>query len=287
MSATSRYLATFSGKYGDILWSLPTVRALWQMTSEKLDFATMPQYRGLSELIAAQPYVSRAFVIEDWQLMHSNHGDQPWHPPARIEQEYERCWHLGYRGHPGMNGNPDLCLMDYIANQQGIKFVATNPPVPFLTVPGKPQEFPWEVLHGDWKSTTETSYVALGFNDQYPDLKSAFRNRVLELLPTIKMVDVTKLSWLNATLAIKRAECFIGCRSAMAVLAHGVGQKVITYEPHPARHQSGMFGHVFGCPWGTEIAIPFGIPPMAAAQAAVLTIDIWRKEHEDAQAIAG
>lgn len=285
---TSRLLATFSGKYGDILWSLPTVRALWQLHGEKLDFACMPGYRSLLPLIQAQPYVAEAFVLEDWQCLHSNHGDQPWHPPMYIEQKYERFWHLGYRGHPGMNGNPNHSLMDYIADQQGMKFV--EPPVPFLTSYGDEEKvaIPLTSIHGAVPSADNPSpYLTMGFNDQYVDLKAAFRNRLLELLPEMTIIDVTQMTWLGAATIIKNSFGFVGCRSSLAVVAHGVGQKVITYEPHPARHQSGMFGHVFGCPWGTEVPIPLGVPPMAAAQAAVQTIEQWRNDHENATAVAG
>ena len=79
----SRYLCTFSGQYGDAIWSLPTVRAISQMVGEPVDFAIMHQYSSLVKLFRMQSYISEAFGVDYWLQVHNNHGAQPWHPPIR------------------------------------------------------------------------------------------------------------------------------------------------------------------------------------------------------------
>ena len=93
----SKYLATFSGKFGDILWSLPTVRAISEMLlgGEKLDMVVMPEFQSLVPLLKAQDYIADAGVRQDWHMLHDHYGYQPWQPPKAIEEGYEKVWHLG------------------------------------------------------------------------------------------------------------------------------------------------------------------------------------------------
>ena len=267
----SRYLCTFPGKYGDLLWSLPTVRAISQIKGEPVDFAIMPQYKNILPLLQAQPYIDRAFVIEEWLILHSNHGDQPWLPQKNMEQAcgYHQVWHLGYRGHPGLSGQPNMCLADFIAWQQGIRFVEN--PIPFI-----------QGLDGvgvNWASRDEGGLtVALAFNEMYADLKLRFRKTFGELYKGVA-ISVMEYSWLEAAVLISKAGVFVGDRSALHVIAHGVGQKLITYEPHPARHKTGHLGTVFGCPYGKELAIPFGQSPERAAEGVVQAIQDLKAEE--------
>lgn len=273
----SRYLCTFPGKYGDMLWSLPTVRAISQIRGEAVDFAVMPQYKNILPLLQAQPYIDRAFVIEEWLLQHSNHGDQPWLPQKNMEQTcgYEHVWHLGYRGHPGLSGQPNMALVDFIAWQQGIRFVEGV--LPFISAePG--------VVVGHER------YVAVAFNTMYADLKLRFETRLNELCKAeFFLVDVNRFAWGNVPSVIKGAMVFIGDRSALHVVAHGVNQRIVTYEPHPARHKTGHLGTVFGCPYGRELAIPFGKTPEDSAETAAQELRQLKAEekNENDKAIAG
>ena len=241
-----RTLCTFSGKFGDILWSLATVDAIGKMLGEYVDFACMPQYESLIPLIQAQPYVEKAFTIPEWVCTGSPHGDQPWQPPQTVNlRSYDRQYHLTYKGHPGITpGMPRMPLIDFIAWQQGIKFVKS--PVPFLT---------YDCVLPTWTSPEVfgVGFVAYAFNSDYADQKKRFLESVEQAGTGLNFVDVGKQSWLMASLLLKRAVAFVGCRSANWVLACGVGQKnIFTYEPNPARNKWGMFGDVFGCPYVDE-----------------------------------
>ena len=135
----SNALATFSGKIGDILWSLPTVRELGKRYGP-MDFAVMPQYESLLGLLDAQDYIEHAFVIPEWVCWGSPHGDQPWEAPVEVLSkrhtlsvdldvkgdthmmmgyETDHVYHLAYRAHPGI-GAPAMPLVDFIAHQQNL-----------------------------------------------------------------------------------------------------------------------------------------------------------------------
>jgi hypothetical protein len=256
-------LCTFSGPNGDILWSLPTVRAISQMVGTKVDFAMMPYYDSLITLIEHQPYVRKAFTVPDWIRWHSNFGDQPWHPPKTVEQGYDRCFHLTYQSHPAL-GDQRYYLIDFTAHQQGIKL---KDPLPFLSVgqvcPDKPT-------------------VAYAFNTQYAELKLQFLEHLKAKLPEYRFENVAELPWLQAAAWIKWSVCFVGCRSSNYVLAHGVGQPhIFVYEPHPSRHASGNFGDIFGCPYGMEVMGPFALPPDVQADFAASTVKTWQVKKEN------
>lgn len=260
----ARHLCTFSGKYGDILWSLATVKRLSWLFSEKMDFACMPQYSSLLPLIAQQSYIKNAYVIPNWILMHSNYGDQPWNPPDHMaciqtagvdrggfqcKAGYDMCWHLGYRQHPGRTmGGQELQLIDYDAWQQA---TALSPdPLPFIETQPVISDEP---------------YIAVAFNTMYDQLKKVFYDN-LESKSLLK--DVSQEPWTRAAALIAGAAGFVGCRSANYVIAHGVKQSIFTYEPHPARNKDGHLGYVFGCTYGDELCAPLAMPPYAAAAMA-------------------
>lgn len=277
----SRLLCTFPGKYGDILWSLATVKRISEMCSAKVDFMMMPQYKSLTDLIKAQPYIDDVKISDAWVFMHSNYGDQPWNPQppvqAWIDQNYAHHWHLGYRAHPGKTfGNVELQLIDFTAWQQGITFPAN--PLPFLFVPDGPI-FGKSLLEAvGLDLDLRKPFVAVGFNEQYESLKKGFLDCLkLTLGNDVTFVDVTKQPWLAAAYLISQSLCFVGCRSANFVIAHGLAKQMVIFEPHPARNVVGHLGTVFGCSYGAEVDTPFAMPPGPAADFAVQIIRHWIK----------
>lgn len=299
----SRYLCTFSGKYGDILWSLPTAKFLAEkVVGERVDFAMMPYYKSLLPLLVEQSYIDRAFVIEDWLRTHSNHGDQPWQPPKWVEElgclvmepkmrtsgvtqkylPYDRCWHLTYRGHPGITA-PEMPLVDFIAYQQGVSFNGWAP-VPFLDVGDTVEEEAWKIhfSSGPMREViAEKRLVTYAFNEQYAELKRAFYERLWAEASKegFEFFNVSEVGWKEATWLIKKSLVYVGCRSACWVLANGLGKTAITYEPHPSRHKGCHLGKVFGNPYGNEVALPFGMPPEVAGQAAAGLLKKVRQEQ--------
>jgi hypothetical protein len=255
----SHFLCTFSGKYGDILWSLATAKFIAEkIVNGKVDFAVMPYYGNLCEFLMDQMYIDRAFVIPDWVRTNSNYGDQPWQPP-KIRRctpmvgtgwsDYEREWHLTYRGHPGINA-PNMPLIDFIAYQQGIQL--QQPVLPFLSA-----------MHC---IAAPRRYVTMAFNEQYEQQKLEFQKLLVpELEKDVDVVDVGQKPWMVAAAFIKEGLVHIGCRSACWVIANGLDKEVFTFEPHPSRHRTGHLGNVFSCPYGREKTTPFAVPTATAA----------------------
>jgi hypothetical protein len=292
----SNTLCTFSGKYGDILWSLPTAKYISEkLVGAKVDFGIMPYYESLLPLLRAQPYIENAFVIKDWIRTHSNHGDQPWQPPfqqigdtVRINaflrhegdqdifeiNSYDKAYHLSFKGHPGITA-PSMQLIDFVAYQQGISFANYNP-IPFLEAPDCFDQF--NIVHLTSGRMTdvmrEGRLIAYAFNEQYGEPKRQFFEALWSELKDegVEFFNVAEAKWAEATYAIKMARMFVGCRSANWVVATGLGKETITYEPHPARNAFGHLGKIFGCSYGREWALPLNLPPQQVAKAVASVV---------------
>lgn len=287
----SKYLCTFSGKYGDILWSLATARFISErIVNQPVDFAVMPYYTSLLPLLASQNYIEHVFVHEGWLRTHSNHGDQPWQPPDDIKfkkyapEEYERMWHLTYRGHPGITA-PSMPLIQFIAYQQGIGFNEWNP-IPFINASDdiEPLATPVHFATGQMPDVIASrKLISYAFNDQYGEMKKTFFEELWKQTREagFEFFNVAEVGWKEAAWIISRSLCYVGCRSADWVLAMGLGKETITFEPHPSRHKTCHLGTVFGSPYGTEVALPFGIPEVVAGQTASSLIhNIWERERK-------
>ena len=301
----SKYLCTFSGKYGDILWSLATAKRLAErIVNSKVDFAVMPYYEPILPMLASQSYIDHAFVIKDWVRTHSNHGDQPWQPPqvvtadgktevkAQVRHEtedlvgdtintYDRVWHLTYKGHPGITA-ASMPLIDFIAYQQGVGW-GNEPCVPFLTATDHSDEFAKiELTLGNCLDVMRQGrLISYAFNEQYADQKKVFFESLYQQTEgLVEFFNIASLTWPAALYAISMSKFFVGCRSANWVLAMGLKKQTITYEPHPARHQSGNLGLIFSCPYGLEIALPFMLPP---DQCAKMVADVIKEQMKKAE----
>lgn len=264
-----KILTTFSGKFGDILTSLPTVRQISRNYGVKVDMGIMPSYKSLLPLLRAQSYIENAFTIDNWFCTGSPAGDQPWEAPLDMLEHYDQVFHLAYRSHP----HRDQPLVDFIAKQQSI--ILDIPVCPFIET-------------RDYPPYPQT-YIAWSFNEMYKPEKDRFMECLSSnLSPTnlntstkIEFFEIAKSEWSWARYGLKHALCYVGCRSANWVMAHGVGQKhVFVYEPHPHRHDQGPFGTTFSNPHGTDIMGPLESTPEKEAERAAQYIKEWLKEKE-------
>lgn len=250
----SKYLATFPGKFGDILWSLPTVREIADQVGEKIDFAVMPSYESLVPLLKEQAYIDDAFVLPKWECLGSPWGDQPWQPTHEAVKDlkvYDKWWHLGYRCHPR-----EHALIDFTAFQQEIKLRPL--PLPFISVDSlKWEKACYRKAPGEKGDKYKVNFVSYGFNGEYSVEKHMFIEELKSRLNYLEFVDIGQVSWLEATgfLQSKDCICHVGCRTSLHVLAHGIGKKVILFEPNPSKNTTGPFGKIFSCPYGNEIEV--------------------------------
>ena len=248
---TLKTLVTFSGRFGDAIWSLPAVREIAKREGS-VDFAMMSQYASLVPLLEAQSYIAKAFAINEWKLEGESAGCQPWKSPDFVGREqYVKVIDMTYRQHPHIRH-----LAEWIARDAKVRL--REPLLPFLQADGVEWVLP-------------TPVIAYGFNSLYHESKMEFLLSLREKLNDFTFVDTTKLPWLSAAALIKSALCFVGCRSSNYALAHGVGQNVIVFEPHPART-----GWTFAWPYGTEFDATTVSPEDSAALAAGM-IHVWQE----------
>lgn len=95
-----KILVTCPGRHGDILWSLPSLRALHEATGATIDLGVSPKYSGVCELAKDQPYLADAFAIAGWEVEETAPMTPTEPPPSAIPDGYDRVIHLGYRGWP-------------------------------------------------------------------------------------------------------------------------------------------------------------------------------------------
>lgn len=101
------------GKIGDLLFCLPTARDLCERHGVPVDVYTSPYCRDALGVIAAQPYVRRAAVLEQYVMDHFDMGAQPWRMPVP-EEAYDHVYQLGFRSFP------DRHCIRFVAHQAGL-----------------------------------------------------------------------------------------------------------------------------------------------------------------------
>ena len=113
------------GKIGDLLFSLPTARYLSELYGVPVDVYTSPYCRVALDVVACQPYVRKAVVVEEYVADHYDMGVQPWEMP--VPPGYDHVYQLGFRDHP------DRHTIRFVAHQLG--FPEPDPDAFELLVP--------------------------------------------------------------------------------------------------------------------------------------------------------
>ena len=97
----TQVLATFPGKFGDILWALPAIRSASEALGVPISLQIAGAYRSILSLLQAQPYLGRVVADDTWVVQDT----APMTPrvPPHVHQEetaWDHVFHLGYRGWP-------------------------------------------------------------------------------------------------------------------------------------------------------------------------------------------
>jgi len=236
-------LLTFSGKLGDILWCLPAARALHRQ-GWTVDFATMPAYAAVHELMAAQPYLRRAFALPGWQQVDDHCGARPRLPPS-VPNGYAKAAHLTYER------RPTYPLVEHALRVLRLPLEAAAGPF----------------LEPAPRADAPARLVAYAFTGEAPEAKARVLHRLRQGLPAgTQFADVGKLPFLEAAIVIASARFFLGCRSANWVVAQGVGARCLICEPNTGRREP-----IFGNPYGS----PEVMPPPGDVEAFVHTALRW------------
>jgi hypothetical protein len=232
-----KVLATHPGRYGDLLWALPTVRALATTYGCQVDLLLSPNYSDphLCTLLEQQIYIGTVTSTRDWEIVET----APITPriPPNLPAGYDRIVHLGYDGWPALTLPREVYR---IAQQSVPTIVPLNLAQPWLVTSA--------LLHRG---------VAVGFSDEYFELKYGLVQLLREHLGPRRVANVsggprwtadqTTRTWQMAATLIVGAPLFVGCCSALHVLACALGVPVLLVEPASARHHDvfypyGKFG---------------------------------------------
>lgn len=242
-----RILTCFPGRFGDLLWALPTVRAISETYGVPVDLQIAGEFAGLAPLLTLQPYISSVIPDDRWSL------SQPTPRPklAGEEDSYDRVHDLYWHG-----GWPTLPLPVEVFQRSLIE-KEWVPPLdlgrPWITVP-----LP------NWKWTLNLTF---GFSDCWFELKHGlvelllrgpYSNqdgdeierggtlprahadfRSLGLFPAGSRWETEAgygpTEWLEAAKRIAFGQVFLGDCSALHVLAVALGKPCVIYEPMAAR----------------------------------------------------
>jgi len=224
---------TFPGKMGDLLWALPTIRAISRTYDVPVTLYVSQYLAPIVPLLNQQPYILLAIALSHWAVEFGA-PVTPRTPPGdhALDRIFDKVFHLGLEGWP-MDPLPFETLA--IAGKQTLidheHFSLTEP---WITTP-----------HG-----FPPISVAVGFTDEHFELKYG----VWELLTKTKLppgwqsISGTEGSrwnvegkhahanWIDVAAVMRATKVFFGCCSALHVLAVGMGKPAVIMEPNPHRH---------------------------------------------------
>lgn len=231
-----RIRCTCPGRAGDLIWALPTVRAVSRRIGEPIDLQIAGEFAPLVPLLTTQPYVAGVVADPRWGM------DQGWHAPD-LAGTWDAVFHLGYRGWP-QRGLPYETL-DRLNGQRGNS--------PRLMMPFQDAELdlqtPWITVPGSGAPTE----VVFGFSECHFELKVGLVLLLGQALPHPTLVlthpgrgrweaerprasyPLLVATWLQEAAAIRNADVFVGCNSGLHVLAVALGTPVVMVEPMDAR----------------------------------------------------
>lgn len=231
-----RILCTFPGRAGDLLWALPTLRAVSEHFGTPVDLRIAGEFEGMVPLLTVQPYLARIRADPAW------HMSDAWQSPDRtdvIGNTYDRTYHLGYRGWPAKP------LPVETQDTLALVWDLTDGPIPEIDLAR-----PWITVE-PW--TQVPHRLVVGWSDCWFELKvglltlltvrpwaPAFSAVVLPAAGSrwVTEQDYESVGWLEAARRIAVADVFLGDCSALHVLAVALGIPVVLMEPMEARHNA-------------------------------------------------
>lgn len=268
-------MITFPGKYGDLLWALPTIRALSRRLGKPLDLLLPSAFEDIGDLLRQQPYIGAVIGASHWRLQDTA-PISPRVPPQELLDlmpGVTEFLHLGYRDWP----RPDVVrhTLDTYRHSLNGYDGAVHAGLPTLKEEELALDEPWITLPDPatdeeekdaQRGFTDTPWIA-GFTDEYFELKFGLwrlltnrkpfaSNAVLDLRDLRQdfiWEEAAPLSistgarwkaegfhagchWLDGARWLARTQAFLGDCSAWHVLAAAMGVPVVLMEPQAMRH---------------------------------------------------
>jgi hypothetical protein len=232
-----KILCTFPGRYGDLLWTLPSIRALSRRVGQPINLLIAGEFASITLLLQQQPYLGQIITDPAWSLSPPNE----WQAPPI--SGFDLTFHLGYRGWPTLalpyealhNLNAETVDAGMrsagMGNIQPSELALTDPWIQ-VDGPGPPCE------------------LAVGFTEAWFELKLGLLASLDRYLPPyvqltppgsrwttegVGLVAVQAGDWLIHARTIRNSERFLGDCSALHVLAVAMGIPAIICEPMEAR----------------------------------------------------
>lgn len=233
-----RVLCTFPGRAGDILWALPTVRAISEHYGAPVDLLVAGEFASMIPLLEQQPYLDRVVADPVWDM------SQGWEPPGRTDiiSPYDVVYHLGYRGWPTQP-------LPYETYERVASGYTTSRDTlldrPWITIPPK-KGLARSVVCGwsDCHFELKVGLVDLCKRRFKPDWGqgSGMSDTWHVIIPShsrwaTETADQERPGedWVKAAQWIDNCRVFLGDCSALHVLAVALGKPVVIYEPMEAR----------------------------------------------------
>lgn len=246
-----KILVSHPGRFGDLIWALPSIRAIKQARPDAEITLCLPEkYGAIGSLLERQDYLAEVRVLPAWQIMETAPITPRTPPPldarstfSHREDDFDQVFHLGYEGWPKL-------ALPYetqaILHQQWPEGWGPAPTIDLAT--------PWITPTYAQASAKD---LAIGFTDEHFELKYGLW--WLLQIQLIHQTDDAKRhegvwvgnsprwekegqqhvwSWESAAAWIASSRVFVGCCSALHVLAVAVGTPVVCVEPNAHRHHS-------------------------------------------------
>lgn len=268
-----RVLCTMPGKHGDILWALPTVRAIAELAEEPVDLMVAAPYVTLVPLLqSCAPYIRVCYGNTDWHVQDTAPMTPP-RPAMKGSMEgYEKIVHLGYETWPMSLLPADIYVRGTAS--WGSPLPTLDLDTPWLTQPewtdtDTTGEF-GQSLYSEWGEEHHPA-VHIGWSDEHVELKAGLIYAMAGQLgcdlrvvtPVGSRLATEWLShfpgdhdsfnecfeniswytgdWRLTAHALANSSLFVGCLSAQWVLANALGIRTVIVEPAEARHNAIFF----------------------------------------------
>lgn len=250
-----KILCTFPGKYGDLLWALPTIRAISRRAGEPVDLWVAKPFASITPLLSHQPYLGLVAAIDTWEVRDT----APMTPRApaildALPTRYDRILNLGYRDWP----LPDVARHTWETACQELApdamLEALDLTTPWIVpAPGSPtgrtawlaaftDEY-FELKVGVWDLLTDP------INFRHPDVRPRYswegRNSIgggpLSISTGARWTREAGHSgceWVQGAAWMTRTGAVLADCSAWHVLAVAMGVPVVMMEPQPMRHNA-------------------------------------------------
>jgi hypothetical protein len=273
------------GRHGDILWSLPSVRAISESLGEPVDLALSARYGALQALLERQPYIHEVIVVAGWDVQETA-PMTPRTPPAdwlRVcTRPDEWVVHLGYEGWPDPNLPLDIwhrALAQLHANAVPADAIrSADLSRPWITPP-------YPIMPTD---------LTIGFTDEHFELKTGLAQLLINRYTLDGAQQVVNVShsprwntegkwsvvnadWETAAAWIAQSRCFVGCCSALQVLAIACGTPAVVVEPAAARLQAVFWPLGFDGDRVQVVRGNDGLPTVDARHTAEAIAAVWAR----------